>query len=84
MSGLAFAFEYPFAFSEGGRVRAVTDVSSPPQPAGQALGLSAHDPRPLCCASNGMADESIAIALKQDAAFVHQTMAPHSAQSGRP
>lgn len=71
MSDLAFAFEYPFALHESERARAAKE-DTPPQTAEQALGLSAHDLTLLRCASNGMVDKSIANALKQDAASVHQ------------
>ena len=71
MSDLAFAFEYPFAFSERERARAESD-DAPPQTAEQAFGLSAYELALLRCASNGMVDKSIANALKQNAASVHQ------------
>jgi DNA-binding CsgD family transcriptional regulator len=71
MSDLAFAFEYPFVFSESARTRAATD-DAPPQTAEPTFGLSAYDLALLRCASNGMVDKSIANALKQDAASVHQ------------
>jgi DNA-binding CsgD family transcriptional regulator len=71
MSDLVFAFEYPFAFPESGRVNAALD-DPPPQAPDGAFGLSAHDLTLLRCASNGMVDKSIANTLQRDAASVHQ------------
>lgn len=71
MSDLAFAFEYPFAPLDRARSPGEKE-DKPPQTIEQALGLSALDLTLLRCASNGMVDKSIANALKQDAAAVHQ------------